>query len=331
MADRSLQSKTKKRDPLGILITGALAVSSSWIMYSRFMIDHDLPLPNAMPAKRETYFSKPYGKMCYYIERKAEGRPLVLLHSINAAASSYEMRPLFEYYRTKRPVYALDWPGYGFSERTPRAYSPLFFENTLVEFIATQVGEPADVVALSLGGEFAARSAFSRPDLIRSLVLISPNGLSIRPGDTSLESPATGGSNFAYNALSFPLWGQALFDLIASRRSIDFFLKQIFVGTIAPGLADYSYLTAHQAGAHHVPLHFLSGKLFSPNIVKAVYQQLQVPTLAIYDKDAYVTFERLPQVLEQNPNWQSQQIAPTRGMPHFEKLPETVAALDAFW
>ena len=35
-----------------------------------------------------------------------EGTPLVLLHSINAAPSAMEMRPLFEHYRDKRPVWA---------------------------------------------------------------------------------------------------------------------------------------------------------------------------------------------------------------------------------
>ena len=51
-------------------------------------------------------------------------RPLLLLHSINAAASAYEMKPLFEHYSRERPVYALDFPGYGLSDRSARDYTP---------------------------------------------------------------------------------------------------------------------------------------------------------------------------------------------------------------
>jgi hypothetical protein len=47
-----------------------------------------------------------------------------------------------------------------------------------------------------------------------------------------------------YRGLSNPLWGKALFDLIASRRSIEFFLKQSFVGPVPPALIDYCYSAA---------------------------------------------------------------------------------------
>jgi hypothetical protein len=53
--------------------------------------------------------------------------------------------------------------------------------------------------------------------------------------------------------------------------------------------------------------------------------------LALYDQDFYVGFDALSQVLQANPLWRAVRIAPTRGLPHFEKLDETAAAMDAFW
>ena len=151
-----------------------------WILYSRFFIDHNVPLPPALDADRETFSPEGTGTLSYYADRKAGGRPLVLIHAINAAGSAYEVRPLFEHYRGRRPVYALDLPGFGFSERTDRVYSPGLYQQAILDFLAQVVAEPADVLALSLSCEFAAMAARARPDLFRSLAMVSPSGFTAR-------------------------------------------------------------------------------------------------------------------------------------------------------
>lgn len=316
----------------GMLATGTLAVAGGWILYSKLAIDHDVPLQDAIPAERVAFLSKTAGRLSYYVDRQVSGRPLVLIHSVNAAASAYEMRPLFEHYRSRRPVFALDLPGYGFSKRSPRVYTPQVFESAILDLLKTQVGEPADVIALSLGCEFIARAALAQPERFHSLALISPSGFNPPDaGRASQQAGVMGASDVLYSFFSFPLWGRAFFDLIATRRSIKFFLGQSFVGPIAPGFVDYAYATSHQAGAEHVPLYFLSGKLFTPNVLARVYENVHTPTLVIYDRDAFVRFDRLPDLLERNPHWQAERITPGLGLPHFEKLPETAQVLNKFW
>ena len=77
-----------------------------------------MSLDKAIDADMHTMTTKRGHEVCFYSDTSAEGRPLVLLHSVNAAPSSMEMRPLFERYRGSRPVYALDLPGFGMSQRT---------------------------------------------------------------------------------------------------------------------------------------------------------------------------------------------------------------------
>lgn len=314
------------------LFTLPIAVAGGWIGYSALVVDHRHPLPDAMLAEKLTFLTKAAGWLNAYVDRSAAGRPLVLIHSVNAAASAFEMGPLFRHYRAKRPVYALDLPGYGQSNRLQRDYTPQLFADAIVEFLASQVGEPADVVGLSLGCEFVARAALARPDLFHSLVLISPSGLgSASSGRASQQTEARGIADNLHRAFSFPLWGRALFDLIATRRSIEFFLKKSFEGPVTPGFVDYGYATAHQPGAEHVPLRFIAGLLFTPDAAMTLYQPLSVPTLVLYDQDYFVGFDALPQLLQANPHCKALRIAPTRGLPHFEKLAETAAALDDFW
>ena len=56
-----------------------------------------------------------------------------------------------------------------------------------------------------------------------------------------------------------------------------------------------------------------------------------VVAYVLYDNDAYVRFDTLDKHLQENTNWHAQRIAPTLGLPHWEALAETTAALDAFW
>ncbi len=329
------------RDPLvvGAMSTGALfaailAAIGGWISYSALRINHRRSLPLAIDADRQTFVSALAGLLSYYVERTAPGRPLVLVHSVNAGASAYEMKPIFEFYRGVRPVYALDLPGFGFSDRSNRVYSPRLYADAITDFLQTQVhdGGEADVIALSLASEFAARAAQERPDLFHSLTLISPSGFSGRGAKRPTQQASDRGrTESLYRALSFPLWGQALYDLLVTPPSIKFFLKQSFEGPVDQGLIDYAYATAHQPGARYAPLYFVGGKLFSPDILETVYKQLTLPVLVLYDRDSFVRFDTLPDLVRDHPNWRAVRIAPTKGLPHFEKMADVAQALDTFW
>lgn len=320
---------TRRGLSLGGFLLGAFG---GWILYSQYGINHRMPISDAIPADRETLYSKSAGRINYYVDRQASGRPLVLVHSVNAAASAYEMSPIFAHYRTTRPVYALDLPGFGFSDRAERVYSPDLYTKALQEFLEECLDQPADVIALSLGCEFAARVALARPDLVNSLVFISPTGLNRRQASTSASiNRVSGLSNLIHLVFTFPLWARPLFDLIATHSSIEFFLGKSFFGPIPPGMVEYAYATAHQPGAEHAPLYFLSGKLFTPHVRAAIYERLRTPTLAIYDRDPYSNFKALPELLLKNPLWQAVRLVPSLGMPHFDRMTDIAEVVDGFW
>ena len=90
------------------------------------------------------------GEISYYVgEAQNDARPLVLLHSINAAPSAREMQPLFEHYRHTRTVYVPDLPGYGRSERSDQPYSPTLYATFIREFLERVVGQPATCWAVT--------------------------------------------------------------------------------------------------------------------------------------------------------------------------------------
>ncbi len=305
---------------IGVIVLFLVTATGSWILYSRFIINNDIPLTPALDVDQE-YLDTPAGRVAYYADTTASGRPLVLIHSMNAAAGAYEMAPLFTTYRTQRPVYALDLPGFGMSDRLDQKYSPELYAATIEQFLDEIVGEPADVVALSLGSEFAARAAYSQPEAVRTLVFLSPTGLR--------DIPDIGEG--LYRGLSFPLWGRALYDLLVIRPALNYFLGAISYDDISPEYIEYAYLTAHQPGAHYAPLYFVGGQLFSPNIQSEVYEGLTMPVLAIYGNDPNTSFDNLPALMELNPNWTAQRFEQTNSLPHWDQPADTIAALEAFW
>ena len=289
------------------------------------LIDHRVDLPPAIHATRRTLLTSAGTLSYYYAEaEQRESRALVLLHSINAAASAYEVRPLFEQFRGQRPVYAADLPGFGFSDRGDRAYSPALYGSAILDFMASVVRSSADVIALSLTSEFAVRAAITRPSLFHTLTIVSPTGFSER-------SARTGAGDFRYRALAAPLWSQAVFDLLTTKPAIRHYLSRSFEGPIDEGLAAYDYATAHQPGARYAPLYFVGGKMYTPDALDVLYDRIRVPVIALYDRDGYTDFDRLPDFVRDHSNWTAARIPGTLGLPHFEKPAETAAALDRFW
>ncbi len=330
-----------QRSPfITVLQAAAVAAASAvggWIVYSRFGIDHHLPLPPAIDSDRVHFDGKTSRNIHYYVDHVDQPLtgnpqpPLVLLHSINAAATAYEMKPLFEAYRGKRDVYAIDMPGFGFSDRTDLVYSKELYKQAIIDLLS-RIGKPADVIAFSLTSEFAASAAVEHPEYFRSLSMISPAGFNTQlTKASSAGAEQSGASDSVYRVLSFPLWSQAIYDLLTIKSSIHWFLQSSFVGTVDQGLEAYDYLTAHQPGARYAPLFFVSGKLFESNIREDVYTKVTVPALVIYDQDNFVRFDALPDHVAQHSNWHTARIVPTLGIPQFEKLPELIQALDSFW
>ena len=264
-------------------------------------------LPPALTAERRELNGRS-GRLTYYVA--GSGAPVLLLHSINAAASAYEVKPAFEHAARTHRAYAPDLPGYGFSDRSPRRYDAALFCDAvrdLLDAIAAEHGaQPVDALALSLASEVLARVAAGQPDRFRTLTLVTPTGFN-RGADKLRGAP---GSNRevpgVYATATFPLWRGALFSGLVGRASIRYFLKRTFgADTVDEGLVDYAWRTTHQPGAAHAPFAFLSGRLFSADI-RNVYEQLTLPVwLAHGTRGDFRDFSE-SEWTRARPNWQVQ-------------------------
>ena len=291
-----------------------------------------VPLGPALDGAVET-LDLPFGRLAIYRDGSRDAAPLLLVHSVNAAASAYETKPLYDHYARTRAVYAVDLPGFGLSERPERIYTPRLMTDAilaLVEEIRRRHGPyPVDAVAISTASEFLARAASERPTLFRTLALISPTGFrSDRPGD------AAPGATHARPALrDLPvLSGLVAHPLPRPRQPREpALLPRQGLGIVRPSTRGFSpmIIAVHtRPGAQHAPLSFVAGFLFSADIL-SVYKALTVPVwIGHGTRGGFVRYGRLRE-LEDRSNWTIRAFD-TGAMIHFEQTAAFLRAYGAF-
>jgi pimeloyl-ACP methyl ester carboxylesterase len=299
------------------------------------MTEQRTDLPPALSGTRHEIVDADAGLVSFYAsddDPSPAGRPLLLIHSVNAAAAAHEVRPLYDHYARERPVYALDLPGFGFSERSNRRYLPELMVagiRAVTAQIRSRHGDRAiDALAVSLSCEFLGRLACEWPEAFRSLALVSSTGF--RGSDNPRGDPRSNrGLPVVYRLISAPLVGRSLFRLLTTRPSVRFFLQKTWGGKqIDEQVFEYSCRTARQPGARHAPLHFLSGYLFSRN-PQAYFDDLAQPSWLSHGVRGDFTDFRGASRISDRPNWRIDSFA-TGALPYFEVTDAFTAAYDEF-
>jgi pimeloyl-ACP methyl ester carboxylesterase len=292
------------------------------------LVDHAMQLPPAVSGDRREHNGRA-GRISYYCA--GQGEPLLLIHSINAAASAYEVRPVFEHLRARYRVYAPDLPGFGFSDRSARDYTVRLYVDAVHDMLRViedeSGGEPIGALAVSLSSEFLARTVTEVPGRFRSLTLVTPTGFSrgyrAIQGEGSREIPGM------HAFFTFPLWSQPFYDLLVSKRSVRYFLQRTFGRKdVDEGMVEYDWRTAHQPGAKHAPYAFVSGRLFSRDI-RRVYERLTLPVWVPHATRGDFKDFSAADWARARPNWSFQPFE-SGALPHFEHPEAFLASLDRF-
>ncbi len=259
-----------------IAITGAafggLAATNTAIALRAGPVRHELPgVGRYWPAPAGDVFAKVHG----------QGRPVLLVHGIHAAASAFEWRKIMPALAADYEVHALDLLGFGLSERPARRYSADLYIDLIAGYLREVVGRPADIIASSLSAAYAITVADRHPELVRRLVLVCPTGL-----EQLHDGPGFTG-RLARLAFGAPVLGQALFNGLVSHAGIRYYLtRQTYFNDdyVAPDVVAAYYDTAHQPGARWAPAAFIGGDL--DHDVHGPWARLAQPTLIVWVRQA---------------------------------------------
>jgi pimeloyl-ACP methyl ester carboxylesterase len=103
----------------------------------------------------------------------AGAEPALLVHGLGGSANNWT--DLAGLLRSRLDVEAIDLPGHGQSGPAPdRDYSQRALTRTVIGYLETSGRGPVHLVGNSMGGAIALSVASRRPDLVRTLSLVSP-------------------------------------------------------------------------------------------------------------------------------------------------------------
>ncbi|MEM6752248.1 MAG: alpha/beta fold hydrolase [Cyanobacteria bacterium P01_C01_bin.38] len=226
-----------------------------------------------------------FGSIAYRKPLKSSSNtvtPFVLFHNIYGGVSHRNLRELLSNLdKTRAPVYILDLPGIGRSSKPKTTYTLEKIDRFVDEFLAEVVHEPANVIAEGITSLSALKVAAEQPHLFKSLVIISPNGIS------NLESPPTEAENQIYQQLfqtdDAATWVNLFipdFLRLFDRASIS---QPSFLEKNGDTLVEERLIQRPNIEQRWLSYAFIFGQLFRS--FEEASQNIQIPVLAIFGAD----------------------------------------------
>jgi len=185
--------------------------------------------------KTKEFFRKwTYGNVHYV--KVGRGKPLLLLHGMSGGSGLFEWKKVITQLSRHYTVYAVDLPGFGFSDKPVLTYSSYLYSEFINDFIKNVIGEPAYVAANSNSASLTIAAYCLKPESYLKLLLISPvNG----------ESQSAALPKKLFEA---PIIGTTFYNIINSRIAIALRLKRY-------GYVNGKNITSAVVGQYHQAAH----------------------------------------------------------------------------
>ncbi len=233
----------------------------------------------SVPNAEYSHFADIDGVRIHYQE-KGTGTPLLLLHGFTS--STYSWKDVFEPLSKTFRVIAVDFKGFGFSDKPDGDYSRSAQAALIAHLLDYLKIDRAWLCGNSMGGEIALNVALINPQRVAGLILIDSGGVKV-PGSGSL----------APGYLLIPVVGRVLTALsLTSDKLVRQGLEKSFY--------DRSKVTEERVATYYRPLQTRGGQLAALRArtqadrlpIEQNLSRINVPTLIIWGaQDALIPLE----------------------------------------
>lgn len=204
----------KKITKLALLISGS-ALFLNAIRYSlNFLATfrHKLSQPNG-----RTYHWK-FGDV--YYTKKGKGSPILLLHDLSPASSSYEWQLIEDSLAMNHTVYTLDFPGCGRSEKLKISYTNYLYIQLLSDFSKEIIRQKTNVVAFGSSASTVLMLCKMDQRLFHNIGLVSPENLEKH------YQPISFWSKLFRQVINLPLLGTLIYQCAYRKSSLKKYFYQ---------------------------------------------------------------------------------------------------------
>lgn len=178
--------------------------------------------------------------------KSGSGKPLLLIHDLNASSSGYEWSQLVNKLQENYTVYVMDLLGCGRSEKINMTYTNYLYVQLICDFIQSEIGHRTSIVATGESASIAVMACANNSTLFDQIMMINPLSLldfSQIPGKTAKVFKMI---------VDFPVIGTLLYHIANSKKSIaeDFTMKYFYNPySVTASAVDSYYESAHLGNA----------------------------------------------------------------------------------
>lgn len=233
------------------------------------------------------------GRMVYYTAvgapwdtldaGQSSDRTLVFLHAFGGGSSAYEWSKVYPAFAAEYRILAPDLIGWGRSDHPARNYQIDDYIKIIIEFMEKTCSGPTPVIASGLTAAFTIRAAIARPELFKSLILVTAAGLADFEKDYS--------RSFSAQIVNIPILNQLLYRTgVSSSFGIRSYLEQrqfARAERVYPEIVEAYLQSAQQPNAEYAALSFVRGDLSFD--LSQYITQLTVPTAIIWGQKSEFT------------------------------------------
>ena len=191
-----------------------LATMATGAIYSiNKIISKSSAKKNLLKTDKGKFYNWRYGNIFY--TKQGKGSPVLLIHDLNPAASSFEWEKTVKHLAKKHTVYTIDLLGCGRSDKPNMTYSNFLYVQLITDFIKNIIGGKPDVISTGESSSFTIMACNMNPEFFHKIIVINPSNLS-----KLSKTP-----NKRKNALKFfidtPILGTMIYNLVYTNRNID--------------------------------------------------------------------------------------------------------------
>lgn len=280
---------------------------------------------NLLSKETGEYYDWRFGKIFY--KKAGSGSPLLLIHTLDAAASSYEWNNVFQELCKSHTVYAIDLLGCGKSEKPKMTYTNYLYVQLISDFIKNVIGRKADVITSGKSGSFVTMACNIDSSLFHKIMMLNPASF------RELQQTPKGSAGLIKKLLDLPIIGTLLFNLLYNREHIDQRLHESYLshsylnGEISTIYAENAHING--IGAKYL-MSSLKGHFVNINIVNAL-RTIDNSIYLVVGKENPVRDEILSDYCECNPAIETCIVSRSKKYTQIERPDELLKHVEIFF